>query len=137
MLILMNVIAYLLILALIGLIATVTAIVLAAKLHVATAKKAMAMTDKPKDQVLEIANGLKGRALIMANRARRMATSCQDAASAVATSTNVVSTLVVDVVTHVDSVKAQAEGLGESIGNAEQSFLLFQQVAAILKGLKA
>ncbi|HEY3331269.1 MAG TPA: hypothetical protein VGK19_14670 [Capsulimonadaceae bacterium] len=136
MLILMNVIAFLLILALLGLIATLILLVTTAKQYVSTGQKAVTMVEPTQNAGIELVNGIRGRAIIIANRAVRIGKHVQSAATAVSECVTVVGTLATETAEQVSNAKAEAARFAENIGDPEDAFRLFQNFASTLHKAK-
>ena len=136
MTILMNAIAILLILALLGLIASLAMIVLVLKRYVATSKKAVAIVEPTKNATIELANGIRGRLLIMANRLSASARHIQSAAAAVQECASVVGTLASETAGQAARARAEAEAVAEHFGEAGGAVKFFAQVASVLQQAK-
>ncbi len=136
MVILMNIVAFFLILALLGLISVIVLLYLTTRDYIRTGKKASSLVEPPVNAGLEVYNRLQGIVLVAIERVTHVGTVVTSAASVVGECVSVVSTVATDTAEQVNKLKVEAEKLETTVGNANDSMRLARQFVEILKQVK-
>lgn len=132
----MNIIAFLLIIALIGLIVAVVHIADTARRFVSLGKKGYAALQRPKNSALQIYNTGLGYALGAANRIRNTKSRIDSAINQVKASTRNVNTLIGDLILKVTRATETMEDAAANSGPTMQAMDFIRQFSDVLKQVR-
>jgi hypothetical protein len=129
----MNIIAFLLILALLGLIGTIVLFYLTVKDYARTGRRAQSLVEPPINSGIEVYNRAQSIVLVSIERFTNAGKVVMSAATAVGECATVVSTLATDTAAKVSELKEEAVKLETTVGNANDTMKLVKQFVDIVQ----